>query len=202
MKLTTEQEKIVEDYVDSQGLSIPTLRDDVIDHLCCVVESELGKGTSFEQLLDNAITDLAPNGLIEIQYKTIFLLNSKRILIMKKLMYVIGFIGALSLTAGTTLKLLRMQYSGELFMLGFLTLFLVFIPLLAFDKYKVSLSKAISVKLKIILGVVAAVTIGLSGLFKMMHLQGGDLLLMLGAVIFALGFLPFYFFTMYKQSVS
>ena len=43
MKLTTEQESFIEDFVDTQGIKIRSLRDDVIDHLCCVVESELGK---------------------------------------------------------------------------------------------------------------------------------------------------------------
>ena len=202
MKLSPEQEKIITDVVDEQGFKIRTLRDDVIDHLCCVVESELGKEQSFEQLLEKAIMDLAPHGLIDIQDQTIFLLNAKRIKVMKKLMYSIGFLGALSLTAGTAFKLLRFPYAGELFMLGFLTLFLIFIPLLAFDRYKVSLSKAISVRLKIILGAVAAGITGLAGLFKMMHLQGGDLLLMLGAFVFAFGFLPFYFFTMYRKSIA
>jgi hypothetical protein len=202
MKLTTEQESIVQDFVDDQGLKILSLRDDVIDHLCCVIESELGKEKSFEQLLDKAVADLAPNGLIEIEHKTMFLLNSKRIIIMKKLMYLIGFIGSLTLTAGVTFKLLRMPLGNELFIVGFLTLLLIFIPLLAFDRYKVAISAAISVRMKIILGVVSAIITGLSGLFKLMHLQGADLLLMLGAFVFAFGFLPFFFFTMYKKSDS
>ena len=202
MKLTTNQENIIENFVDSQGLKTRTLRDDVIDHLCCVVESELGKDKSFEQLLDTAILDIAPNGLIEIQHKTIFLLNSKRIMIMKKLMYLIGFMGSITLTAGVTFKLLRMPFGTELFTVGFLTLLLIFIPLIAINRYKVSLSKAISVKLHLILGVVAAIITGISGLFKLMHLQGADLLLMLGAFVFTVGFLPFYFFIMYKKSVS
>lgn len=202
MKLTSDQEKIIEALVDAQKLKIRTLHDDIVDHLCCVVESELGKGKSFEYLLDKAIMDLAPNGLIEIQHKTIFLLNSKRIIIMKKLMYLIGFVGSITLTAGAAFKLLRMPFGSELFTVGFLTLLLIFIPLMAIDRYKVSLSKAISEKLKIILGVAAAVITGLSGLFKVMHLQGADLLLMLGAFLFAFGFLPFYFFTMYKKSIS
>ncbi|MFK7971310.1 MAG: hypothetical protein AB8F95_13125 [Bacteroidia bacterium] len=202
MKLTTEQEKTIEDFVDAQGLTIPTLRDDIIDHLCCVVESELGKSAPFEQLLDTAISDLAPNGLIDIQHKTIFLLNSTRIIMMKRLMYAMGLLGSISLTVGVVFKLLRMPYATELFMVGFLTLLLIFIPLVAIDRYKVALSKTISVKLKFILGVIAAVLTGLSGVFKMMHLQGADLLLIIGAFVFAFGFLPFYFFTMYKKSVS
>lgn len=121
---------------------------------------------------------------------------------MKKLMFLIGFIGSLTLTAGVTFKLLSMPWGTELYTIGFLTLLLIFIPLLAIDRYKGAISKAISEKLKIILGSVAAIITGLSGLFKLMHLQGADLLLMLGAFIFAIGFLPIFFFTMYKKSVS
>lgn len=202
MKLTIEQEKIIEEFVDAQGLTIRTLRDDLLDHLCCVVESELGKDKPFEQLLEEAIRDVAPNGLIEIQRQTTFLLNAKRIILMKILMYVIGFIASVSLAVGFTLNLLWMPFGTEVFMLGFLTFLLLFVPLLAIDRYKVSSSKAISEKVKIIVGLAAAVVTGLSGLFKVMHLQGGDILLILGAFLFAFGFLPFFFFTMYKTSLS
>lgn len=202
MKLTEEQENRVRNFVDTQGLSIQLLRDDVIDHLCCVIESKLDGENSFEDILQNAAKELSPNGLIEIENRTIFLLNSKRIIIMKKLMYLIGFFGSLALTGGVTFKLLRMPWGNELFTVGFLILLLIFIPLLAFDRYKVAISQAISEKMKIVLGVIAAIITGLSGLFKLLHLQGAEIMLMLGAFVFAIGFLPFLFFTMYKKSVS
>lgn len=202
MKLTPEQEDLIADFVDVQGLTLPSLRDDVIDHLCCVIENDLNKGRPFDQLLQAAVLDLAPNGLKDIQTQTVFLLNSKRIIAMKKLMYLVGFLGAITLTAGVTMKLLNMPWAYELFSVGFLTLLLVFVPLLALDRYKVAISKALTERLKIILGTTAAVMVGLSGLFKMMHLQGAEALLMLGAIVFAIGFLPFFFFTMYKRSVS
>lgn len=202
MKLTPEQEDLISDFVDVQGLTIPSLRDDVVDHLCCVIEQDLEKGRPFDQLLQAAVLDLAPNGLKDIQTQTVFLLNSKRIIAMKKLMYLIGFLGAITLTAGVTLKLLNMPWAYELFSVGFLTLLLVFVPLLAFDRYKVAISQALTERLKIILGTTAAVMVGLSGLFKILHLQGAEVLLMLGAIVFAVGFLPFFFFTMYKRSVS
>ena len=202
MKLTEQQVQAIEDYVDSQGIRIQTLRDDVVDHLCCVVESKMGKGDSFDELLIQASTDLAPEGLMIIENQTIFLLNAKRIIFMKKLIYSIGFLGSVTLTAGITFTLLRFQYGSELFTIGFLTLLLVFVPLLAIDRYKVALSKALSIRLKIILGAGAATITGLSGLFKLLHLQGAEVLLMLGAFLFAVGFLPFYFFTMYRKSVA
>lgn len=202
MKLTEHQVQVIEDFVDSQGIRIRTLRDDVVDHLCCVLESEMDKGSSFEELLDQATADLAPNGLGDIQDKTLFLLNARRIIFMKKVMYSIGFLGSLSLTTGLTLNLLQVPFGTDLLTVGFLTLLLVFIPLLAIDRYKIALSKALSVRLKIILGAIAAALTGLSGLFKLLHLQGAEILLILGALVFALGFLPFFYFTMYKKSVS
>ncbi len=202
MKLSSQQEDTIRDYVESQGLKMSSLQDDLIDHLCCAVESKLGKQDTFKHLLEEAIQDLAPNGLSEIQSQTIFLLNSKRIIIMKKAMFITGFLGAFSLTVGTTLKIMHMPMANVLFMIGFLTLLLVFIPLLAIDRYKVSLSKSATVKTKLIMGATAGIITGLSGLFKILHLQGANVLLVLGAFIFAFGFLPFFFFTMYKKSVS
>jgi hypothetical protein len=202
MKLTSEQEDIVYNTVKDAGVQLESLQADIVDHLCCVIESQLGKGRPFDQLLKEAIHDLAPNGLNEIQNQTLFLLNAKRIIIMKKLIYSTGFIGALTLTAGVTFKLLWWPMANNLFLIGFTLLLLVFFPLLGFDRYKVAISHSMTERLKIIIGVISALTIGIAGIFKYFHLQGAMVLFGLGALIFAFGFLPFLFFTMYKKSVS
>lgn len=202
MKLTPKQEDVIKTSVKNKGIPSSSLQDDIIDHLCCVVETQLGKGKDFEELLEEAITDIAPNGLKDIQRQTIFLLNSKRIIIMKKLMYSIGFIGAVSLTAGVVFKLLWYPGANALFTIGVVTLFLIFIPLMALDRYKVAISKALSERLKIVLGAIAAILAGITCVFKMLHLQGADILLGLSAIVFTFGFLPFLFFTMYKKSIS
>ncbi len=202
MRLNPDQEEAVLARVEAAGLRLDTLRDDIADHLCCVIESRLGKGTPFEELLQESIHDLAPNGLLEVQHKTIFLLNAKRIKIMKKLMYGTGFIGALSLSVGAIFKLLHYPMAGVLFTFGFVTLLLLFFPMLGIDRYKVAISKNMNERLKIILGITATLMIGLSGIFKIMHLQGANVLLGVGGLVFAFGFLPFLFFTMYKKSIS
>lgn len=202
MKLTPEQEDRIKVSVKSKGIELPSLQDDIIDHLCCVVESQLGKEKEFDQLLQEAIIDIAPYGLKDVQHQTIFLLNSKRIIIMKKIMYSIGFLGALSLTAGITFKLFWYPGADILFTIGVITLLLVFIPLVALDRYKVAISKTLSERLKIVLGVIAAVIAGITVIFKILHLQGADILLGATAIIFGFGFLPFLFFTMYKKSSS
>jgi len=202
MKLAIEQVDHIRSVIDQSKITIDTLRDDLLDHLCCVVEINMTKGENFETAFEKALHELAPEGLAEIQHQTLFLLNSNKIIIMKKLMYSIGFIGALALTAGVLFKLLRLPGADQLFMVGYLTLFLIFIPLSAIDRYKVALAKAASERTRIVLGVLSAIIGGAAGLFKLMHLPGADLLLLTGAVVFALGFLPFFFFTLYKKSIS
>ncbi|SEL81510.1 hypothetical protein SAMN04487910_3340 [Aquimarina amphilecti] len=201
MKLNSEQEEKIKSFVDKQGLKLLELRDNIVDHLCCVVESDLKTGKTFDQSLQDAISELAPNGLIDLERKTFFLLNSKRIIMMKKLMYFIGFIGSLTLTAGIVFKMLWYPGANNLFITGFLLLLLIFVPMLAIDKYKVAIARTLSERLKIVLGCVSGVIVGLSGLFKLMHWMGAEVLLLAGAFIFVVGYLPFLFFTMYRKSL-
>ncbi|GAA0726583.1 hypothetical protein GCM10009430_33710 [Aquimarina litoralis] len=202
MRLDEEQEKRIEEFVDKQDFRLVSLRDDILDHLCCVVESDLRAGKTFDQSLKDAVFDLAPNGLIDLEKKTFFLLNSKRIIMMKKLMYLIGFIGSLTLTTGIVFKLLWYPGANMLLMTGFLVLLLIFVPIVTIDRYKVTIAKNLSERLKIILGCVSAVVVGLAGLFKVMHWMGAEVLLLAGGLIFAVGYLPFLFFTMYKKSLA
>ncbi|MGB3466976.1 MAG: hypothetical protein WBA74_16975 [Cyclobacteriaceae bacterium] len=202
MRLSEEQEEYIRKYVDGHDLKLKSLRDDIIDHICCVLENELEKNESFDEVFQDAVAELAPHGIFDLQNKTFYLLNSKRIKLMKKLTYLTGFIGSVSLTGGATFKLLHLPGANELFMIGYLIFLLVFIPLLAFDRLKVAIDTNRFDKWKLILGVISSVAMGLAGIFKVFHLQGADTLLMAGIIIFATGFLPFLFFNMYKRSVS
>lgn len=117
-------------------------------------------------------------------------------------MYFIGFIGALTLTAGIVFKILWYPGANKLFITGFLLLLLIFVPMLAIDRYKVAIAKTLSERLKIVLGCVSGVIVGLSGLFKLMHWMGAEVLLLAGSFLFVVGYLPFLFFTMYKKSLA
>jgi len=79
---------------------------------------------------------------------------------------------------------------------------MIFLPMFALDRYKASVGKVLSERLKIILDFGSAIITGLSLLFKMMHLQGAALLLAIGVILFNIGFLPFLFFGMYKKAVK
>lgn len=202
MKVSPDQLAMIRLMVNENNVTLPALRDDLIDHLCCVVEIEMKNGKGFDASLNEAIKDIAPDGLEEIQNETLYLLNSKKIIRMKQITYFIGFIGAFALTAATTFKLLHLPGADQLFIVGYIAFLFIFVPLLAADRFKVEMSKALSEKFKIIMGTVSAIVFGLAGLFKTLHIIGADILLVSGAFLFAAGFLPFYFFTMYKKSVA
>lgn len=202
MKVTAEQVAIIRKQVEQSGIINEMLRDDVLDHLCCVVEIKLSKGVNFDQALQEASHELAPEGLIEIQRETVFLLNPSKIILMKKIMYSIGLMTSISMTMGLTFKILHMPGADELFNLGFFGFTLVFLPMITIDRYKQNLHRALSERLRLILGFLSAVLIGFSVLFKIFHRPNADVMLLIGITIFSFGFLPFLFFSMYKKSIS
>lgn len=202
MNLTDEQVDFIRNNVESQGLTIDTLKEDIVDHLCCVVEIEMKRGKDFHISFQQAIQELAPKGIQEIQNSTLFLLNSKKIIIMKKFKYISGFVGSFLVTAGLTMKLLHLPFAWELFVIGTLTLLLVFVPMIALDYFKVSIAHKIPVKTMVGLGILSAIFIGLSGVFSLFDLDGVFAMFLTGAALFACGFLPFLFYNLYKRATD
>lgn len=202
MKISPEQVTHIKEVIGQSAITIDTLKDDLLDHLCCMVEAKMAKGSEFEISFKEALTELAPDGLDAIQRETIFLLNSTKIMLMKKVMYLIGLITSIAMTMGITFKVLHLPGSEELFTYGFIGFLLLFLPMLAIDRYKHNLSKSLSEKLRIGFGYLSAFLIVFSVGFKLFHLEGANLLLLSGMCIFSFGFLPFLFFNMYKKSLS
>lgn len=192
----------IQAQIDKSVISSQALKDDLLDHFCCFVEQELREGNTFEEALRKAWQQICPNGLDEIHHETIFLLNAKKIIIMKKAMYAIGLLSSISISIGSLFKIMHWPWATNLFNYGFLAFVLLFLPMLAIDRYKLVLSKAMSEKLRVILGFTSAIVTGLAVLFKVMQLQGAEILLILGILLFSFGFLPFLFFRMYRKSLG
>ncbi len=198
-----EQVAVVRQHVDRSGIEIESLKADLLDHLCCVVEVKLDRGRSFEEGLNEALKELAPDGLKELENETVFLLNSNKIIIMKKLMYTVGALSSMSFVAGWAFGILHLPGALELSAYGFLGFALLFMPLYALDYYKTNLQRALSEKWRFSLGLLSGVLMAASVIFKMLHLPVlPTFFLISGTTVFVAGFLPFLFFGMYKKSVS
>jgi hypothetical protein len=188
--------------VDESELSMQELRDDLLDHLCCIVEEEMQAGTDFNSAYQLALDRLCPNGAREIERDTIFLLNVQKIIRMKKLTYIIGLVASISVSIGYFLVLMNWPIGREIFNYGFLSLVLVFVPMLAYEQLQKSSDKVFHERMKLILGFSSALIAGIGVTFKLLHLMGAGVLFGLGTILFAFGFLPFLFFSLYKKSLQ
>lgn len=202
MNVSTEQIQIIRAEVDRNRITLPALRDDLIDHLCCEVEEKLRSGKPFDECLKEAMTELAPRGLARIQRETSLLLNSKKMIHMKKLVYFIGLLSAMCCSFGFLFRILHMPGADELLTFGFMGFVLLYLPLSAVGYWKANSGKSLLEKLKSITGTASGGMIGLGLVFKVLAMPGGDQLVLGGGLFFTLIYLPVYFFDAYKKSLE
>ena len=121
---------------------------------------------------------------------------------MKSLLYFIGMLSSIAMSLGITFKLLHWPGADELIIYGFLTFTLFFLPIVVILKYAQRELGAGIDQYKIMLGLASAAMTGVSAVFKVFHLEGADVLLVAGALVFSFGFLPFLFFSLYREAVA
>lgn len=61
--------------IEGSSLVKKELKDDLVDHFCCLVEMDMNRGMGFDDAFKRAYDQTCPNGLDEIQKETVFLLN-------------------------------------------------------------------------------------------------------------------------------
>ena len=201
-KLSDDQVEFIEQQVHNSQIESEELKEDLIDHFCCIIEDYLDNGRSFEDSYKKAYEIVCPNGFEEIYRETLLLLSSKNILAMKKSMYILGFIAAVIWTTSLLFKLLHWPGAGALIVLGAFMLIFVLLPVVALYFYKKEFSQYISYKLKYIFGFVGLGLFLLGIVGKIMHWPGWPTTLVVSMVIINFGFFPFLFYRLYKKSVE
>jgi hypothetical protein len=202
MNVSPEQIEIICAEVDRNRITLPKLRDDLIDHLCCEVEGKLRAGKPFEECLREALHELAPKGLVRIQEETFSLLNSKKLIHMKKLVYFIGLLSAMCCSFGFLFRILHILGGNQLLTFGFIGFVLLFLPLSAVGYWNANRDKPLIEKLKSITGTASAAVAGLGMAIKVLYIPGADELILCGGLLFTMIFLPIYFFDGYKKSLE
>jgi hypothetical protein len=201
MKLTKEQVDRIEMYVIQSRITIPSLRDDLIDHLCCEVEERLIQENEFEKSLEEALGELAPAGLYQIEQDTEFLLHPNKV-IMKKLTYFIGLAATISMSMGLMLKILHMPGGEQLINYGFFTFAGLFLPAIVIWKFNRNELSGIE-KLRLTLGIASAIGLVLTIIAKIrMELDFSTIAFFCTATLFSFGFLPLHFYQMYRNSLT
>ena len=75
MKLNDLHTLIIQEKLKQAGLSYEPLYDELLDHVCCLVEKKMDNGDSFEEALVKALDTVSPEVIEKCQKDTKFLLN-------------------------------------------------------------------------------------------------------------------------------
>jgi hypothetical protein len=145
MMVSDNQLAYIKGYLLNEGVSRLALQDDLTDHFCCVVEEQLEDGIEFEDAFDQARGRITPQGAKEIEEDLNFLLTIKKKIMVRKVVFIFGFIGVLDFLLAAVMGLLPGSTDTELvnllIMAGILTLMISVVPFWFYQLYKRSINK-------------------------------------------------------------
>lgn len=202
MKLSNNQIEVIRAQI-ARSIQLQSLQDDVLDHVCCALEEYDELDGEFEEAVQNVVEELAPDGLHQLQRDTLLLLNIKHI-VMKKIMYALGLVTAMSSSMGICFKILHLQGADFLLTWGLLAFTLLYLPAQVIVWYRTNGHTAFADKLKIVLALISGLLTGGAIIFRLIHMDSSavDMVFVAGAAIFSFGFLPIQFFSLYKRAVA
>jgi hypothetical protein len=192
-QLSDEQIDFILRDIRARGVEMESLQQDLLDHVCCIIEQNLEPGGDFEGFYSATIQTFYKQELREIEAETLFLLNNKNYYAMKKIMLVSGAFSAIVLSIGIVFKFMHWPGAAILIVVGIGLFSLLFLPLL----FTLKMKEKEQAQSRFILaaGTLSAIFFSLSTLFKLMHWPLANVLGLTAIGIMLLLFLPVYFFT-------
>lgn len=179
--------------ISARGVKMESLQQNLLDHICCIIEHDLEEQGDFENFYQMTIRTFYKDVLWEIEEETIFLLTFKNYYTMKKIMILSGIYSAAAMCLGIFFKFMHWPGASVCILLGILGSSLVFLPLL----FTIKAREQHTTKEKVIigLGTLAGILLSLSILFKVMHWPFANDMAVISLLIVGLLFLPIFFLT-------
>lgn len=195
--LNKSQVDIIISDVENARITFSHLADDLIDHICCEVESMMNSGKDFNDAYEIVKQQAENKVLYKIQENTIYLID-KNYRRMKTTMKITGNVSLAILGIATVMKILHLPGAGILLMLGFVVLCLIFFPSAIYANYKEQKIKGSKVlHLSILIG---GILFMFGVLFKVLHLKGAAILLSSGWILILFIFLPILLYVKMKEA--
>lgn len=187
----------IEEDVENARITINNLSQELVDHICCEVESLMSKGKSFEEAYTIIREQAGLKVLQQIQENTLYLID-KKYKTMKTTMKITGNVSLALIAIGTAFKIFHYPGASPILILGFFTLCFIFFPAAIYLNYTYKKDqKKPLLNLSIGLG---GITFMVGVLFKLMHWPGAALLLFVGWTIILGIFLPILLFVKLKEA--
>ena len=192
-QLSDKQIDFILNDIRARGVEMESLQNDLLDHICCIIEQNLEANGNFESFYQKTIQTFFKHELWEIEEETISVLTFKNFYVMKKLMIISGAATVVFLFAGITFKFMYWPGASAFLMAGlFLTSF-VFLPILY--TLKIKEKQLLRDKLNLGLGTLCVILITLHVWFKVMHWPYANNLGIIAITTLLAVFLPVYFFS-------
>ena len=179
-----------------RGLTYDPLVDDLLDHVCCMLEDAMNAGGEFETSYEEVLETIGDKRLPEIQHQTLLNLD-KKYQKMKKFTYLSGITSVLLILAGAFFKFMHFPGAALIFSVGVLLAAGAFLPLYFLGSYREQVEK--KNPLHFVFGYITLSMILIGILFKIMHWPASGVLITLGIGLIVLVVLPYYMITSYRK---
>jgi len=179
------------------GLTYERLMDDLLDHICCMVEENMEEGDDFESSYNMVLDSIGENRLPEIQHQTLLNLD-KKFQRMKNFTYIFGLSAAILTIIGSLFKRMHWPGAGIMIVVGLALVVLVFLPLYFITSYREQTERKNPVYP--IVGYLTLALLLAGASFKVMHWPGAGMMLNISIGFLLIGFVPLYVVNVFQKS--
>ncbi len=190
--LTEKQIDYISDDINARGITLESLRMDILDHVCCILEAEFDGEENFEIFYKRVIAGFYKTELVEIEKETILNLKFKNYYIMKKLMIGSGTFSVFTFIFGSFFKVMHWPGANVLLASAILSAALIFLPLVFIFKSKQE--NTLRDKIEIGVGSLTMILFSMGVLFRIEHWPGSLIMWFTAIALSFLVFIPLYFF--------
>lgn len=198
VSVTDKQLDFILGDIVAHGIIIEDLQENLLDHICCIVENEMNTEDDFFKFYERILPRFFTDELREIQDETDKLLTFKEYYAMKNTLIKSGLISTVLTLLGVLFKIMHWPGASIMLVLGVAAFGLLFIPLLIVLKFKDEAKPVDKWVLSIGLGLGMITSIGV--LFKVMHWPFANILILSSLSAFILIFVPTYFITKVRRA--
>jgi hypothetical protein len=199
-RISDQQIDYILSDIGARGVEMESLQQNLLDHICCIIEQNLEANGDFESFYQKTIQTFYKDALWEIEEETLLLLTYKNYYTMKKVMINSGIAAATFFIIGSFFKFMHWPGASILILLGMATGALIFLPLMFMIKK--SETEESRGKLVLGIGVINGILFCAYSLFKVMHWPGATNLWFFTLGLFSFVFIPLYFFSGIKNPVN
>jgi hypothetical protein len=200
MELSDEQVDRVSNMLEREGLRNRITGNDLLDHLCCMIEAQLHR-TSFESALEQALLQFPAPEWQQTEDETQKVLLHQKLKVMNNTLRTAGIISASLLFFGAFFKFMHWPGANIMFLLGMVLMAAVFIPVFFTIRYRNSNEENRNLTLSIV-AATSGILFCMGMLFKFLHWPFANIILNSAIGTLLLVYLPIYMLTVYRKSLN